>query len=55
MCDASNVRVRGEKKMFANNEITDRGLFHRLLARAGNEDAMADREALAARDRRRDP
>jgi hypothetical protein len=33
--------------MFANNEITDRGLFHRLLERAGNENAIADREALA--------
>ena len=34
--------------MFANNEITDRGLFHRLFERAGNEGAMAGREALAA-------
>ena len=32
--------------MFANNEITDRGLFHRLLERAG-DDAIAGREALA--------
>jgi hypothetical protein len=33
--------------MFANNEITDRGLFHRLLERAGHERAMDDREAWA--------
>jgi hypothetical protein len=33
--------------MFANNEITDRGLLHRVLERAGHEDVMADREAFA--------
>ncbi|HEY3612646.1 MAG TPA: hypothetical protein VGK92_03025 [Gaiellales bacterium] len=33
--------------MFANNEITDRGLLHRLLERAGHEDEMESRAAWA--------
>ncbi len=34
--------------MSASREITDRGLFHRLLERVGHEDAMHDRESCAA-------
>jgi hypothetical protein len=34
--------------MFANSEITDRGLFHRLLERAGFDGAMHDRESCAS-------
>ena len=33
--------------MFANNEITDRSLLHRLLDRTVREDGMHDRETLA--------
>ncbi|MDX6617844.1 MAG: hypothetical protein QOK36_230 [Gaiellales bacterium] len=33
--------------MFANHEISDRSLLHRLLDRSVREDAMHDRETLA--------
>jgi hypothetical protein len=33
--------------MFVNNEITDRGLLHRLLARASNEVTLDERAAWA--------
>jgi len=34
--------------MFANNEITEKGLFHRLVERTWHGDAMHDRESCAS-------
>jgi hypothetical protein len=36
-----HVRLRGET-MFANNEVTERGLLHRMLDRVGNEEVTMD-------------
>jgi hypothetical protein len=42
-----NVLLEVRKKMFVNNEITDRGLLHKLLQKTASQVTMDEREVWA--------
>ena len=50
---SESTSVQEVQRMFVNNEITERGLLHRLLDRVSNEVTLEERMIVGALDRRR--